>query len=433
MFLLIILYLVLTSVNIYSLKKSFVDHNWSIYNYAYCYLILFYNIAPLLIYIFKFLEINYDTVYLEPKFAFYLEIDLFIFLLISIFFVIYNFSFNEFVKRRKFKLSYSKFFNEKSIAFLFLIISAFSIFFYIKGFGSFSNAISNADLIRSGNFIENNTNQDTGHTIFQRFINLAIIPFLYFFYNKTSKVKLIIPFVISFIILFISYVFLSGSRQSIIDIFLLFIIADLIKKNKFINFKLVFLFFLAIYILPLLDSVFKSLSYSDTLEVKTKEIDLFSVLINEFGFPFYSLYYAVIENYNFNYFSDFYLDLFGSFFPSSWGPNLKTSNYLNSFYTQGLLDKGYVPPGLLAQGYYSLGILGVLLISFFTSYVFKILDSFFKNILINNIGFVFFYSFFIVKSLAWVRTGLPGNYFYNTVLFFSFIFIVFFLNKKNKI
>lgn len=433
MFLLIILYLTLTIVNVYSIKKSFVVQNWSIYNYVYCYLILFYNIAPLLIYIFKFLEINYDSVYLEPKFAFYLEIDLFIFLMISMCFFIYNLSFNKYIKNRKFKLTHLKLFKEKTIVLFFLIISAFSIFFYIKGFGSFSNAISNTDLIRSGNFIENNTNQDTGHTIFQRFINLAVVPFLYFFYTKTNKLKFIVPFIISLIILFISYVFLSGSRQSIIDIFLLFLIADLIKKNRFLNFKLIFLFFLAIYILPLLDSIFNSLSYSNTFEVKTKEIDIFSVLINEFGFPFYSLYYAVIEDYKFNYFSDFYIDLFGSFFPSSWGPSIKSSNYLNSFYTQGLLEKGYVPPGLLAQGYYSLGILGILLISFFTSYLFKILDLYFKNILLNNVGFVFFYSFFIVKSLAWVRTGLPGNYFYNTVLFFSFIFIVFFLNKKNKI
>ena len=199
----------------------------------------------------------------------------------------------------------------------------------------------------------------------------------------------------------------------------------MLKNNnrEIINIKIVSYGALVFVGLPLLSNFFATSEFS--LPVS---ISLSNVFINEFGFPYLSLIYSIHEEYNFFFFSDFFSNIFGNFLPSSWSPDIIRTNDLNTYFMTGIKGK-FVPPGFLAQGYYSLSVLGVSLISFFSGRFFALLDSYFHSLIQWNKRTVYFYANFILSSMAWIRTGLPSNYFYS----FTFIWFVFFLFVSFKL
>ena len=315
-------------------------------------------------------------------------------------------------------------------AFILLLMSVLGMFFYVSGVGSFAKAVEIANLIRAGVYVEEERG-DTSYTFYYRFMFLAIIPFWYCFYDSRqlkSKARLIL-FPISLIILILTYIYLSSGRQSIINIFLLLLLSSLIKKNKILDIKFIVFVVVAFLALPILTAFF--LSKNVVTDVGTASF--INVFVKEFGFPYYSLIYSVQETHSFYYFSDFIDGLFGTFLPSSFNPGLEGVNYLNTYYMMGVWTK-WVPPGIFAMGYYSLGVVGVILTSFLTGRLFKIIDVFFRSLITLRSSFIFFYVFFILNTLGWIRTGLPHNYFYHmvNVCFVIFIFSSFIFTKKRN-
>lgn len=429
--LIILIYFLLTVLNSTILLKVLKKDSWSLFSYALVYFIIFFNIVPILILLFKVDSSKYA--YKIPDFYQDTIISFYMLLVIIVGFIFFYLGYFVTITRKKISIIKRRKFNNSDISTIGIVcitfLSLIGMILYVKGFGSLSSAIENANLVRSGLYKDIESSKDTSYTFFFRFIFLAIIPFLYFFFSKKKTKLIILLFIISVSILFILYFFLSPGRQSILDIGLIFIFSSLILTRKFFNSKLIIFAIIAVILLPILDAYF---SNSTNINNHKKTIDV--TIINEFGFPFISLYYSIVEDYNYFFFTDFYAGMFGKLFPSSLGPNIIQTNTLNTLFITGERNKGYVPPGFFTQGYYSLGILGVIIISFFTGFFFKKVDLFFRNIIKIDNKFVYFYVYFIVQSLAWTRTTLPANYFYNFsfIVFWLFLFSSFKFIKNKK-
>lgn len=430
-----ILYSVLLIYNIYKFILLLKKRGWGLVTYSLIYLNIFYVVLPLIYLVTDDAKIVYKKVVLY-KDLINVEVLLYTYLCIVVGFIAFYFGIS--LSNRQYKQTrvviHNKLNKNKISELFFLLLSLIvpiCFVLYIKGFGGLNNAIANANLVRSG-YYKSIEEGSTAHTFFFRFIFLCLIPILYFFYIKKRKLIHYLVLIINVIILIILYLFLSSGRQVILDLLLMYVFYGLIKTNKTFSIKLIYFAFSAILILPILEFFFSTKSNS---EVVHSEVDssVFQTILNEFGFPYYSLNYSAINDYNFYYFSDFISGLFGRVLPSSFTPGWEQTNKLNTFLTTGDIA-GYVPPGLFAQGYYSLGILGIFIICLLTSLYFSKVDSFFKSIIKTDKRFTIFYVYFIVQSLAWVRTALPANYFYNFtfMIFWLFIFMSFKFKKQKS-
>lgn len=419
MIILVLLYLFTGLCIAHALRREIVEKGWTIFVYTTFYLLLFYVVVPIISLLFfndRGIKVE-GIAYVLPDQTHY-EIIFFTYLCISVGFVFFFLGYRQLMKLTPRKLERRK--RTNLMIFLILGLSLISLFFYIKGFGSLNRAIENANLVRSG-FYKDVEEGDTVHTFFFRFIFLAIIPFLYFHYgDHYSRIVKWSAFVVSLLVLVILYGFLSAGRQSIIDLILIFLLTDLIKKKQFLNFKIIAFGILAFLLLPVLDSFF----LRKPISTATAPPSVSALFVNEFGFPYFSLNYAIQEDYSFFYFSDFLSGIFGRILPSSWNPGIVSSNYLNSQYMLGR-DVKSIPPGILAQGYYSFGVIGVIVISFFTGLFFKFLDVIFSQVAILNNEYTYLYAYFITSAMVWVRTGLPANYFYN-LTFIAFLVFFFY-------
>lgn len=435
MIILVLLYLFTGLCFAYALHTEVREKGWTVFVYTAIYLLLFYVVAPIISLLFfsdhggKVEGIAYVLPDQNQH-----EVVFFTYLCVNVGFIFFFLGYRRHLNLKLVKLTPKKLGRKKMpdfMIFLILGLSLVSLFFYIKGFGSLNGAIENANLVRSG-FYKDVEDGDTVHTFFFRFIFLALIPFLYFYYNDhyTKTVKWS-SFLVSLFILVILYGFLSPGRQSIIDLILIFLLTGLIKHKQFVNLKIIAFGILAFLLLPIMDSFFVSKSFSELADSPSVN----ALFINEFGFPYLSLHYAVQEDYSLFFFSDFLSGIFGRILPSSWNPGIVSSNYLNSQYMLGR-DVKSIPPGILAQGYYSFGIIGIMLISFFTGLFFKFLDVFFSQVARLNNQYTYVYAYFITSSMVWVRTGLPANYFYN-LTFIAFLLFFFYgfkiqYDKQNK-
>jgi len=432
MLMFIILFLLLGVVNIIILLKELRKRGWSLFTYSLIYLIVFFNILP----VFSFLFINDSDKfpYIIPNFYQNLEI---VFLLLTCiilgflaFYCGYYYTKEKCLQKESILIlkKTGGIYRKDLLIFLISVFSTFGLIMYVKGFGSLDNAIANANFVRSGYYKTSDEFDDTSHTFFFRFIFISLIPLLYFYTLKHKTYFHKIIFALSVVNLVILYFFLSASRQSIVDIFLIFILSSLVSNKKIINWQLVFIGISALILLPFLE-VFLNTNQLNFTQVNS---DLKKTIVVEFGFPFYSLYYSIVNHYDYFYFSDFISGIFGKILPTSLSPGIQKTNYLNTFLMTNDLGRGYVPPGLFAQGYYSLGIIGVILISGFTGWFFKKIDLYFRKLLQIEPKYTIFYTYFIVNSMVWMRTGLPENYFYGFtfILFWIFLFLSFKIQKK---
>lgn len=430
------LFLLLGVVNIFILLKELRERGWSLFTYSLIYLVVFFNVLPVISLL--FIESDDNFAYKIPDFYHNLEVVFLLFTCIilgfSAFYCGYYFTKNKTLQKESFLiLKTNGRIHRKDL--IIIIISFFSVIgliMYIRGFGSIENAIANANFVRSGYYSSSDDFGDTSHTFFFRFIFISIIPLIYYFTLRQKILFHKIIFILSIVILIILYFFLSPGRQSIIDIILIFILNTLVSKRKILNWQLIVTGILAVISLPFLEILLNT----NQLNLNQVDFDLKKTLVNEFGFPFYSLYYSIDRDYDFFFFSDFITGMYGKIFPSSFNPGIEKTNYLNTFFMTNQQGRGYVPPGLFAQGYYSFGIIGVVLISGFTGWFFKKIDLYFRKLLQIEPKYTIFYTYFIVNSMVWIRTGLPENYFYNFtfMVFWIFIFLSFKIqNSRNKI
>ena len=417
---LIILYLIANILLFNYVYNNIVKKGWTAFSYLSVFIIIFYFIPGFLLSFTSYFNIDINILYLNDIKD--ITVDLFVLLLIIISFLLYvqgvksNKKINFLNKNRVVKS-----FNKEM--YLLTIISFASLMNYISGFGSIEDAFFQAKFIRSGYYLQQMHDNSTSHTFYFRFIFLALIPFFYFLYHKNiSKFKALFFCIINLFTLIILYFFLADGRQNIIDFFIIIILTHIIIKNKQTDlYTIIPILITVILFIPFLSNFFGNAA---------EENHFIESYLNEFGFAYLSLKSAVFFNKDYLYFSDFLYYIYGHILPTSWGDEQKTSNYLNSMLVIGR-DVKSIPPGFLAQGYYSLGLIGLMVISYLTGKLTGLLDMFFINFLKKNKWLTFIYVFFFVKMMSWIRTGLPHNFFYDFSIMILFLLFIYLLKYKS--
>ena len=317
------------------------------------------------------------------------------------------------------------------IAVFLTLLSVLSIFLYSNSFGGIARAIEVADNIRSGYGDEFWISKTWVFT--KRFIPFSLIGIIIFLTLK-ERDSFVIWFLIflGVVVTSLSVFGLFRSKQAILSLILLYIFYLSLKNKKNYLFHLMIFFLVAIFFIPFLESLYSS------GEFKLPEVSSFAQqlldMLSFFNFTAVSLEFALEKQYEFRYFMDFFLGLSGTYLPVSWlegfGIDAETVT-INTFYFYGTMTRT-VPPGVIAGGFYNLGVLGVVIMAFGTGVLLKKLDLYFKNIIILNPRLMLIYAFIMTKAFTWTRTGLPKYAFYSTTMTVILIVLIIGLIKKEK-
>ena len=317
------------------------------------------------------------------------------------------------------------------IALFLTLLSVVSIYLYSSSFGGIAKAIEVADNIRSNYGDEFWVSKTWVFTV--RFIPFALLGVILFFtLNKRDDFMTWLMIFLGTMVTLLAVFGLFRSKQAILSLVLLYIFYLSLKKRKNYLFHLMIFFLMAVFLIPFIESLYMSGGF------KLPEISSFAQQVLEmlsfFNFTAVSLEFALEKQYEFRYFMDFFLGLSGKYLPASWlegfGIDAETVT-INTFYFYGTMSRT-VPPGVIAGGFYNLGVLGVILVAFGTGALFKKLDIYFQNLIVLNPRFMVLYAFVIVKAFTWVRTGLPKYAFYSTTMTVVLIVMIIGLTKKKE-
>ena len=332
------------------------------------------------------------------------------------------------LKERKIKI-FSREINLLYIIGLFLaFLSLASLFIYASQFGSMQRAIDAADAVRSGHGDEYWISKT--YIFVYRFIPFSILAIIIYFLleNRQGFWRKMMFWVASGVALF-SRLALFKSKQAIVELLLLYLFYLSLKNKKSYLFHFSIFFLILIFFIPALES------YLDTGKfVITNPMNIAQAILNMlsfFNFDQTSLEFALNKDYDFVYFEGFISGLRGKIIPMSWLSNMNTNTMLTNTYFFYNIREFIVPSGVVAFGYYNLGILGVIMTGFFSGFLVKNIEYFFINIIKDNPKFIILYAFVLTKVFTWVRTGMPKFTFYDTVLIVLFFILILGYNKQN--
>jgi len=305
---------------------------------------------------------------------------------------------------------------------LFLAILSFaSVFIYASQFGGMQRAIEAADAVRSGHGDEYWISKK--FIFVYRFIPFSILSIIIFFLLKGKRGFWVwVMFLLSLWTALFSRFVLFKSKQAIIELFLLYMFYLSLKNKKSYLFHFGIFFLFAIFFIPALES------YLDTGKFAIPEAsNIFQAVLNMltfFNFDQTSLIFSLHENYDFVYFEGIISGLRGKLIPMSWLTSMDNNTIFTNTYFFYNLREAIVPPGIVAFGYYNLGVIGVVLVALFSGYLIKKIDYFFINATSYEPKFIILYAFAMTKVFTWVRTGIPKFTFYDTILIVLFLIIL---------
>ncbi len=404
-------------------EKQFTLTLWS-----YIWIMVYYCIIPLVVLSISIFDQKFDFIFknLIIKHDYYIdEFTIFIvFIFITIFNIIvfpkdYNFKLKE--KHLKYKNSMVS--AIKIFAIVSFLLSIISFFLYVKVQGGIFAAIENA---QNPKFIK----LDNATSILKRFIPFAVYPLLLLFHFKKKYIKLLL-FITATIIL-VSYSLLERQRQVMLFFILIPMFGFFIKNRIFISKKFFVYSMIIIVVFPIIHFLNKAHNY-DKNSFKTYKNDItINKYINEFNFPYISLYLSQHMPYDKLLFADFWTGVFGNYLPSAWVEDSRPANSLNSFFFLQKKSRD-VPPGIIANSYYHLGIFGVIFFAFILGIIINFTDTIISGLVNYNRRYAYLYSFFFWPFFAYIRTGILGFSLYVPLFLFLFLAILasFYFNFKN--
>ena len=333
-------------------------------------------------------------------------------------------------------------------------LSLVSLLIYIQQFGGFSSFVVNLIINRSGRLDQSLVGQ---YAFFGRFIDLAIIPIVYFLYEKRkTKRDVIFLFFMPLGVLLFSNLFISVSKLKFISLVLLFYLTVSIRQNKLYLQFLFVIFTVVFFALPVLDEIFilaykvyddegflavpfkiASAILSGSLGqgqyesfLKDNSGNSYLKSVQYFTFIQMSLQFSIDNSYPLLFFRDFFTG-FIRLLPSRLNIQtgvevyqLNTSIFYGYYPDLPVLTWG-VPPGIIAFGIYSLSVPGVLIIAFLLGYLFRAVDLFFKSIVEIDRSFSSFYAYTLFILGVYTMNGSPKDVIYDfTFLVFLFVFFL---------
>ncbi len=401
------------------------DRSWSINLWTHAWLYVLYIVIPCIV-ISRYMYgdpvgIGYDNITLVHGYYF----DLYSLLCIVVFVISYSFITSIrmskgqvfYAREIYFKINGYKFSVLRSLVLFSFLFSLVSLFLYTLPSGGIVSTAKAAHVRQS----------ITGHgvlTIFQRFIPLSIYilllaPFL------AKKIRNY--FVVVACCVMIIYSFLEPQRQVMLFYVLVPVFGFLILQKKVLTKKMVIVTIVIIGIFPYIHFLNKAKVYDrENLQVYVSDIN-FDKYIREFSFPYIAVYMAQNSSYDHLYLDDFWLGVFGNWLPSSFVKKARPSNALNSYFFMGK-EETSVPPGIIANSFYHLGLFGAVLWGVLLGITVKSTDIIMATLCRKNILYAFCYSFFFWVFFALIRTGVPGFSLYKP--FFLFLLIILVVSHK---
>lgn len=347
----------------------------------------------------------------------------------------------------------------KAVSYFLASFSLISLLIYIHQFGDLSSLATNLVLSRSNKLDQSVVGN---YAFLGRFINLAIIPLVYFLYEKRkTEREWIFLFFMPLAVLIFNTLFISAGKLNFIILVLILYFTVSIRKKKLYLEYLIFISALVFLALPVLDEMFVLASrvfneegllavpfkiasailsgslgrgefYDFLKDNSTGNVYLKSV--QYFTYLQMSLQFAIDKNYPLLFFSDVLTGI-GKFLPSRLNiqiglgvQQLNTAIFYNYYPEIPNLNYG-VPPGIIGFGMYSLSVPGVFIIAFILGYIFRGLDIFFKSIVEIDKNFSSFYAYMLVILSVYPINGDPKEAIYN-IGFLVFLFMFFLVNFK---
>ena len=308
-------------------------------------------------------------------------------------------------------------------------LSLASLFIYASQFGGMERAIMAGDAVRSGHGDEFWISKT--YIFVYRFIPFSILAIIIFFLLENHKgfwVNMMLWVALG--VALFSRLALFKGKQSIIELILLYLFYLSLQNKKSYLFHFTMLFLFAIFFIPALES------YLDTGKfIISNPMNIVQSLLNMlsfFNFDQTSLEFALNKDYDFVYFEGIISGLRGKFIPISWLTNMNNNTMFTNTYFFYNAREAIAPPGVVAFGYYNLGVIGVMITGLFSGFLVQKIEYFFINITSNNPKFIILYAFIMTKVFTWVRTGIPKFTFYDTVMVVLFLVIIIGYKREEK-
>ena len=256
MAILLLLYSLLFLTSILYLYLKFKRFSWSIDNFFLSIMVVFYLFIPINIIVFGH-EIYEPAIksYLSPASRFVSFQSFFITLIFFASFVVGGAFRGRALKPIK---VYVRKLNRvtlyKGVSYFLSLFCFVSLLIYIQQFGGFSSFAVNLIINRAGQFDQALIGS---FAFFGKFIDLAIIPLIYFLYEKRkTKTSVILLFFLPLFVILFSNLFISVSKLKFIALGLLFYFTLSLRRKRF-YIPYLLLFFAFVFIaLPVLDELF---------------------------------------------------------------------------------------------------------------------------------------------------------------------------------
>jgi hypothetical protein len=310
------------------------------------------------------------------------------------------------------------------------LLSLASLFIYASQFGGMERAIMAGDAVRSGHGDEYWISKR--YIFVYRFIPFSILAIIIFFLlEKNDGFWAWIMFLVGTGVALFSRFALFKSKQSIIELILLYLFYLSLKNRKSYLFHFGMLFLFAIFFIPALESYLDKghFEFSDPAHMLQALYDMLTF----FNFDQTSLMFAIEKNYDFVYFEGVISGLRGKFIPIAWLTSMNGNTIFTNTYFFYNLREAIVPPGVVAFGIYNFGMLGVIITAFISGYLVRKIDLFFINAIGYAPKFIILYAYIMTKVFTWVRTGIPKFTFYDTILVVLFLTLLIGYKRTNKL
>ena len=276
--------------------------------------------------------------------------------------------------------------NIRRLCYTLVLIGLFSMGVFLSKYGGISYVLSNMSQIRSG---QADVKSYLGAFFlgFYKFVNLSFFICFAKILIDDSKQNISFKFYFLANLMFSIFgIYLSAGRENGISFLISIIVIYMAVKKKIpLKFSIFFILFTVFYIVFGKTLIFAL--YDENFDISDffnnrfyyMILDSFNIIMVEFAHQYMSIVNFISVDGTFNYFSDYYIWILTPF--KLIGINFGDSiSYYNTYIIMGRWES-IIPPGPVAFGYMSLGVLGVFIHGIIVGYIFRAVDSIFN---INN-------------------------------------------------
>lgn len=318
--------------------------------------------------------------------------------------------------------------NDNTIYLIIWFIGLFSLSFYIYSYGGLSYFLKNMSQIRSGTADVKNYFAAFMFS-FAKFLNLAfLIVFIKFLKRENTNIKQILLLIV-FLSSCLFSLYLSAGREDAISLIVSGLAAYYFVRKKipvltgFIVgiISVLYIIFGKTFLFALNNENFDMENFIDN-QLMDDFYNSFNLVIYEFTHQYLSLVNFLQNDFSFRFFGDYLYWILKPF--KLLGLDIPDSiSYYNTYIVYGIWDSE-IPPGAVAFGYISLGVLGVIIHGFLLGGFIGWFDRFFSPKLQHNSIVLAFYVFMVSSLTYLISNSDPALFLQNRIPHLLFIIVL---------